>query len=290
MGSLKTLAMAGVVLAGATTVAAAADLRGHAPIGLPPPPVAMPIAESSGWYLRGDIGVGMVDGRKFNYSDNDPAFDFTSKQFDPQFFTGVGVGYQFNSWFRADLTAEYRFASRMTAHDRYFAAGGPAPGDFVSGTNVLRSRLSSWVVMANGYLDLGTWHGLTPYIGAGAGYASKHVAAGTDIGTNYNIQNNVVSGGYGTATFGSGTKSGFAWALMAGVSADVSQNLKLDVGYRYLNLGKIQSGAFSCCPGVTLENKNIDSHEVRVGLRWMFGGPSVASAPVAYPPMVTKKF
>jgi opacity protein-like surface antigen len=290
MGSLKTLAMAGVLLAGATGVAAAADLRGHAPIGLPPAPIATPIAESSGWYLRGDVGVAAIDGRKFNYSDNDPTYQFTSKQFDPQFISGIGVGYQFNSWFRADLTAEYRFASRMTAHDRYFAPDPVTPGDFFSGTNVLSSKLSSWVVMANGYVDLGTWNGLTPYLGAGIGYASKHVAAGKDTGTQYNIVGGVPNGGYSYSTFGAGTKSGLAWALMAGVSADVTQNLKLDVGYRYLNLGKIQSGTFSCCVGVTLENKNIDAHEIRVGLRYMFGGPTIASAPMAYPPHVTKKF
>ena len=35
----------------------------------------------------------------------------------------------------------------------------------------------------------------------------------------------------------------FAWALMAGLDFNVTQNLKLELGYRYLNMGKIHCPA-----------------------------------------------
>jgi opacity protein-like surface antigen len=80
MGSLKTLALAGAVLAGATAVASAADL-GRPPMGLPPAPIAAPIAEASGWYLRGDIGIGALNSGKYNYSDNPAGLVFGQKDY-----------------------------------------------------------------------------------------------------------------------------------------------------------------------------------------------------------------
>jgi opacity protein-like surface antigen len=55
MGSLKSYAIAGAVALGASSSALAADL--------PPPPMMEPHAPrassiGSGWYLRGDVGVG----------------------------------------------------------------------------------------------------------------------------------------------------------------------------------------------------------------------------------------
>ncbi len=69
MGSLKTIALAGALLTGMTTLASAADLRGPLPMVLPPAPIAAPVVEQSGWYLRGDIGVAAVDARELSYSD-----------------------------------------------------------------------------------------------------------------------------------------------------------------------------------------------------------------------------
>jgi opacity protein-like surface antigen len=304
MGSLKTLALAGAVLAGATTVAAAADLRGPVPVGLPPAPVAMPIAESSGWYLRGDVGVGVLNTGKLGYSDNNPNVTIVDKHLGAQIHGGIGVGYQFNSWFRADITGEYRGSAKLRLRDEYsyqqpcLLAINAAQTCQVFGTNSGRGDVSSLVGLANLYLDLGTWHGLTPYIGAGFGIAQNRLSGIADRGYNFSFSTTAPNNpdAYGTATgsAGSGTKSSFAYALMAGVSADVAPNWKLDVGYRYLNMGKYQSGTYVCAAPCgtpySLQGRNLDAHEVRVGLRWMLGGPVVASAPVAYPPMVTKKF
>jgi opacity protein-like surface antigen len=305
MGSLKTLALAGAVLAGATSVAAAADLRGPLPAGLPPAPIAVPIAESSGWYLRGDVGIGVLNSGKLNYSDNDPGVVIRDKIFGGQFSGGVGVGYQLNSWFRADLTAEYRFGAKLGFRDSYSFSG---VGNCVSlanaglnctsfGSNVARGTISSTVFLANAYLDLGTWHGLTPYIGGGVGFAQNRVSGLKDSGVNAGfVTATGAADSYGTSTgaAANGTKSNFAYALMAGVSADVGSNLKLDAGYRYLNMGKFQSGTYTCpggCGGTySLQGRSLDAHEVRIGLRWMLGGPAVASAPLPYPAHVTKKF
>ena len=58
----------------------------------------------------------------------------------------------------------------------------------------------------------------------------------------------------------------FSWNLMAGVSYDLSQNLKLDLHYRFLNVGAYTSfpGLMSGNPAIT---KDIVSQEIRLGFR-----------------------
>ncbi len=56
----------------------------------------------------------------------------------------------------------------------------------------------------------------------------------------------------------------FAWALMAGFAIDVADHVKLDIGYRYFNAGRltIQSGN-------TTSSTALVSNELRAGLRYM---------------------
>ncbi len=156
-----------------------------------------------------------------------------------------------------------------------------------------RANLGSYVTMFNGYVDLGTWSGVTPYLGAGLGFSYNKLFGMTDIGTSQ-PGTGIVSpaGGY----LDDGGKWNFAWGLMAGFSFDVTQNLKLDLGYRYLDYGKFTSGVSHClngsglgtgfsCQGYTVYSKNdLASNDLRIGLRWMIGEAS--PAPVA--PLVRK--
>jgi opacity protein-like surface antigen len=69
------------------------------------------------------------------------------------------------------------------------------------------------------------------------------------------------SGGTTTPNFNrtiSGTYYNFAYAAMAGAAIDVFSHTKLDIGYRYLNLGSIS--------GIS---GTLYSHEVRAGVRYM---------------------
>jgi opacity protein-like surface antigen len=58
----------------------------------------------------------------------------------------------------------------------------------------------------------------------------------------------------------------FSWNLMAGVSYDISQNLKIDAHYRLLDAGSYTGlpSMLTLAPGVT---KELVSQEVRVGVR-----------------------
>ena len=101
--------------------------------------------------------------------------------------------------------------------------------------------------LANGYIDLGTWNCLTPFIGAGVGVA-------------YNTLDNFVDVGVPTAGSGIGRNSSnfnFAWALHAGVSYAVTQNFSVELAYRYLNYGSV-TDTIDCTGGC-----NPDSYKLQ---------------------------
>jgi len=287
MGSLKTLAYVGavaMVVGSAVTTASAADLA-PAPLMPPPPP---PIMESTGGlYLRGDIGVGHMGESTASsrittpgYVVPDLRYDRTS--FDGVAFGGVGIGYQYNSFVRFDVTGEYRTASRYNARISY-------RDDFNTGCfggrcyDLYDASVRSMVFLANGYLDLGTWRGLTPFIGAGVGVANHKVSGLTDVG--------YPTLGYGFAADKSRTS--FAWALMAGVGFEVTRNLKMEVAYRYLNMGTAESGKIGCnfnvCAGETQRYK-LQSHDVKVGFRYLLADDLPAPVMMPAPAPVMRRY
>ena len=92
-----------------SSMASAADMA------IAPPPMSYappPVADFGGWYLRGDIGFS--NQRVDSIRNTNPALyaNLTSFQETTGFDTGgtyqLGAGYQFNHWFRVDVTGEYR--------------------------------------------------------------------------------------------------------------------------------------------------------------------------------------
>ncbi|WP_375458645.1 outer membrane protein [uncultured Enterovirga sp.] len=277
MGSLKVYATLAGFLAVATsiTTARSADL-------LPPPP-PMPAVESisedfgGGWYLRGDVGVSKYEGSKFKNPEF-PTSVYFGEDFGSGSFAGGGVGYQFNSWFRADITGEYRFSTGIKVRDRDVFFDGF--GNLIISNEKSKGDYSAGVFLANAYIDLGTWHGITPFIGGGVGYA-YHWLNNFETST-LNVYANPAFGvGVSGGTFRDKDKGDFAWALHAGLSYDVTQNVKLELAYRYLNFGSIRTGVIDCLCGQVyqgLKIKDLESHDVKLGMRWALGGTSAGPA------------
>jgi opacity protein-like surface antigen len=75
----------------------------------------------------------------------------------------------------------------------------------------------------------------------------------------------------------SGTSSGLAWQLAAGVGIAVTSNLTLDVGYRYVDLGsiKVDQGRYNYVNFTPNTDTNglkgdLRTHELALGLRYSF--------------------
>lgn len=280
MGSLRVWALAGVAAVTTWSAASAADL----------PPIiqrAMPVETefASGWYLRGDIGVSVAQGRALDIAipvGFNTNFQMVNNAFsigDGSFY-GIGVGYQFNSWLRFDATAEYRMRQGFRAAGFYTQGGGTFT-DYYEGT------YRSAVLMANAYLDLGTWWCLTPFVGLGVGVAGNTVDKLYDLSF-------FTPGGGSAIGYNSATKTdwNFAWAAHAGVAYSVSKNFKVELAYRYLNLGNAVANPVNCgvngqpCAGTFVYTlKDLASHDFKVGVRWMFDEP----APVFQPAPLMRK-
>ncbi len=301
MGRFKALLLASAVAFGATGVSNAADLLPPAPPVEGPAPVVE--GDFSGWYIRGDVGIGIDRSVKLR-NVPDPmtqgavGFVPTDYQILPAMvsgapFVGFGWGYKFNNWFRADVTGEYRTSTFSSQDQLTWNDGVAAPNtaNYVL-RNFYRGNLSTMVLLANGYFDLGTWHGFTPFVGAGVGVARSRISGLTDNG----YQNLYAGPGSPASSVTSGNyrvsnTTSLAWALMAGFSYDVNARLKLELGYRYLNVGKVRSAVPDCNafgPGLQactnrLEMARSGSHDLRVGLRWMLSDSGPAYAPVPAP-------
>jgi opacity protein-like surface antigen len=289
MGRLKALTLAGVaalaVVPSLQAGARAADL-------LPPaPPIEEPlrgaIVEESGFYLRGDLGVANANASNLNstYRDGSTLASLGTVEGpvsvgDP-FLLGLGFGYQFNAWLRADITGEYRNSINYHASSTYqWGAPGNSPCDPTSGIwcgDAFTGQVKTGLFLANGYVDVGTWGGFTPYVGGGVGLAAYQVSGLKDTSL-------YPANAFGFANNTNGTN--FAWALMAGVSYRFSPSLLLDVGYRYVSMGTFNTGSIVCnnqfqnnCHFET-QHFNVASNDLRVGLRWMPMDPDYLDHPV----------
>jgi opacity protein-like surface antigen len=275
MRSVKFLVAAGAASL-LSSVAFAADLPAPPPYAPPPP------ADFGGWYLRGDIGFS--NQRVKNVSINDPALlagvvpgsDRETNVFDTGGIFGVGVGYQFNNWFRADITGQYRGNANYKGMELFNTPVGG--GAVAPGVDNYSASKSEFLFLANAYADLGTWWCVTPFIGAGIGTSRVTISNFTDL----NVPTN------GVAYANSGSKWNFAWAAHAGLAYKVSPNLTLEVAYSYVDLGNGATGGSATFAGpltpYVFNFKNITSQDLTLGVRWNFDSEPV----YAPPPLVTK--
>jgi opacity protein-like surface antigen len=217
------------------------------------------VQDFGGWYLRGDIGTTNTSGQLFQDSYNLPStlsVEHLGHGFTGGTSYGLGVGYQFNNWFRADVTGEYRSKVAFGGTDFAQIAGlGPI-------SDVYSAGYSSW---------LGTWWCLTPFVGAGVGVARNTFTGLEDLGT-------IPSPGVGSVNsasfFANGaSKTNLAWAAYAGVAYKVTNNFTVELAYRYLDLGNGVTGTGSSFDGTNagsppFQFNHLTSQDIKLGVRW----------------------
>lgn len=147
------------------------------------------------------------------------------------FYLRGDIGWSFLDWaggsdddaFTVGAGAGYRFYDNMRADLRLDWAGDydVAPG----------ADLSVSSVLGNFYFDWANDSSFTPYVGAGLGYGWTNASPGND-------------------------KDGFAYALMAGVAVDLTENIAIDTEYRFRDVMVSGSDPFE--------------HQFMTGLRFEF--------------------
>ncbi len=273
MSTSKLLATAAAAVVIAMPAARAADLP-----PLPPPYLqrAPIIQEFSGWYLRGDIGFSNQEvGKLFNVLENAPGITVQRNGlgFDAAPLFGLGLGYQWNSWLRFDVTGEYRGKANFHALDivSFTGCGGPCS------TDEYRASKSEWLFLANAYVDLGTWWNFTPFIGAGIGTSRNKISSFLDVCT--------TCPGGGVALADDTATWNFAWAAHAGLAYRVTPAVTLEFAYRYVSLGNALSGDLRTFNGINnvvnpMEFRDITSHDFKFGVRWMLFEPEQPLPPL----------
>lgn len=313
MRGFTSLALAGAFVTLVAGGAQAADM-GFPPMPGLPPISGQPVELGTGWYLRGDVGGSRDEGpliAPLGYplaAGANPVNVFLGSEVTNGYSLDVGFGYKFNNWLRADIVYDYRKPESATATSTVWCPYNLV-GLSTQGSNSIQlgyyynpsdtctqqqsAKLSRQDLLLNGYLDLGTWGGVTPYVGAGVGFVRtevsgtvnyKETANGepykadlTPIGTYppqwVDINGNPLSPQPGIAftkqNWNRSIKSvsyHLAWALMGGFAVAITDHLQADIGYRYVDLGTLTGFDVNTGRKIT---KHQSTQEVRLGFRYM---------------------
>jgi OmpA-OmpF porin, OOP family len=153
---------------------------------------------------------------------------------------GVGLGYAFDSGLRFEGELSHRF-NQITPD-----VGVVTDGD-----------IHAWAGMLNGYYDFNSGGDVQPYLGVGVGVARLNGTANGPYAFN-------------------DTDTRLAFQGMAGLAFSLSEQLSLDVGYRYFVARNAEFGA---------RTVDYDAQSVNVGLRYQFEAPAAAAPPPPPPPV-----
>jgi opacity protein-like surface antigen len=271
-----------LAIAAALGACATVSEAGAADLSLPfanqeTPSLDQNVEFGTGWYIRGDVGLA---------KDSTPLISPDLTQLiasvrQNSLNLGGGFGYKFNDMFRTDVIVDYfnpisssgpgpSITCTTRISDEPTAGGGTVP--VVTATDQCTPRghssIQRWDVLGNGYVDLGTWYGFTPYVGAGVGVSILRESGTVNYFMSNGLPYQVTTDGF---SFNldhsqSAMRYQFAWALMVGTSYALTSHALLDVGYRYLNLGTLSS--FPNASG-QISTHSVNDHELRIGIRYM---------------------
>jgi opacity protein-like surface antigen len=194
---------------------------------------------------------------------------------------GLGLGCGLGVW---GMRGEFMLGStgrrKLQGEPLIYSGAGPQPVAGVAPAPVapfedpLHTSLKSYTAMVNVYKDLGTFGGVTPYIGAGVGVAYNMTGETFFVGNPF--LTNRIEGA---------SRASLAWSLMAGIGWQMTDRAILDLGYKYMDYGKAITGRVDNAgfvnPAVRIND--ITAHEFRVGLRYSFGSSCCDAAPVHGP-------
>ena len=154
----------------------------------------------------------------------------------------LAAGYDFWPQNMFPLRVELEFAMRGNSETEWSGIRGTGDMTFNSTT-----------LLANVYYDFHNSTAFTPYVGAGLGLAFNY------FGVDWKYHNGTPGGSIDDR------QTNFAWQVGAGVAYSFTDNMAVDVAYRYLDLGYTQVDGHYGDVGIRPYN-----HEIMLGLRFGF--------------------
>lgn len=163
----------------------------------------------------------------------------------------LAIGYDFNTLFDVPLRTEIELSFFKKLD--------------IKSTNTFtnqKTKIELGALLANAYCDLRNSSPFIPYIGAGAGASS--------IKTNAHLTNKALN-----IKLKNKTKRNFAWLVTAGVAYEISESFALDLGYRFVSLGKGETDTRKFAePSASMtlhaKTKHLYMHQLMLGARLTF--------------------
>jgi OOP family OmpA-OmpF porin len=172
---------------------------------------------------------------------NDAIID--DRDLDEEIMGSAGVGYAFSNGFRVEGELSFR------------------ENDFDSDVAGVGGDIGANAIMANLFYDFNKDGGIQPYVGLGAGWADVDGSA-TDGVIDYEVGDQV-----------------WAYQGMLGVAFGLTEQLDLDIGYRYFKAPDVGAS------GGLLTELDYTTQTATVGLRYQFASPAPPPPPPP-PPMM----
>gem|GEM_PF-842601 len=249
-------------------------------------------AQGEGFYLTPKLGVSFFSGENRFDSDN-PADNHVAKRGRSTSFAGaLAMGYDF-----ADHGAPIRTELEFTMRAPFETEEGGDNAALGHYTNRQRANINT--LMFNAYVDFENDSTFTPYIGAGLGVAftkgkNRYTLKNDEFGYIYYDGLVQFEESAGTSRETSTNQRKLAWSLAGGGAVALTDNLSLDLGYRYFHFGNLNMGNHTrstvyrtvADPGNDPDTKVIavqgndpsgkayskrsDLHEVMLGLRFTY--------------------
>lgn len=266
MISRNALLIGCALFAAGATPAQAADLYGN---GMKDVGYEAPLAVGPSWYARIDGGYAIHDDPEMTEIG---IYELVNESIDDTWTLGGGIGHYFTPTIRGDITYDHRFEADAsgTLLDHYAALDGERT-----------FGIESDVVLFNLYYDFNRGGRFSPYVGAGLGFTFNRTTEG--VATSTCGCTGIIEEGEDTEVAGA-LMAGFTTKIRGGqtvvggsskdgpMTVDTGRNLYLDVGYRFLYLGEVATGAIVTTVPVAEDPtvESITAHEFRVGLRYDF--------------------
>ena len=200
------------------------------------------------FYLRGDAGAAFSAGSSLRSTDP---------------FAGdslLGPGARLSGNTGTSGIFDIGLGARLTPVLRWDATLSTLPSMKFSGSGNA-AHMNTWLGMVNGYIDLnglmpGAFGAFQPYVDAGIGGASN------TIDTLYTpLGGGAISGN---------TRTSLAVGLGAGVGYPITPNATLDLAYRFLDLGRAETGATDAAGAIAPLKTNLRENTVTLGMRYLF--------------------
>lgn len=237
---------------------------------------------AAGWYVRGAVGYEWSLASDFSdtncASTNPPALFGCANGNDGQPIGAYGdfgkfplaeaaVGRQFLPWLRADLAVGYRFDMNYKGNANFLSVGTQQP---VSAKADSISGMVNLFVDINGLLAGKKLWRFQPYMGGGVGLSYNRMDPMT-----FHFHDN--PGSHKISITPSGDRKDFAFMLTVGTGIVLTEQLCLDIAYRYVDLGQVGTSSgnmfMDVIPaGITINDIESDlrTHGLAVGLRYLF--------------------